>query len=73
MSYFSLLIVALVLVVVASCDEGKCNKYADGDVYPESDGKSRSHVSWSKAQIGKAAPLWEGTAVIDGKFEVSFH
>lgn len=50
-------------------DEGQCRTYAGGDVYPERQRTPEHAFHWSKAQISKPAPLWEGTAVVNGEFK----
>lgn len=49
----------------------QCQAYGNGhDVYPrelKSDGYHRLH--WSKAQIMKQAPFWEGTAVVNNELK----
>ncbi|XP_014784363.1 peroxiredoxin-4 isoform X1 [Octopus bimaculoides] len=66
--------VGLVLVlfaVSAVCwGEETCYSYAGGQVYPQEDRKLSGHtIQWSKAIISKPAPDWNGTAVINGKFQ----
>lgn len=61
----------LVLISSAICiaDE-KCYSFAGGQVYPQEDRRLSGHtIQWSKAIISKPAPDWNGTAVINGKFE----
>ncbi|XP_071954890.1 peroxiredoxin-4-like [Antedon mediterranea] len=64
--------VYLVLLQLAASviAEEACNVYGDGHVYPGESQKSIKHaVHWSKAQISKPAPYFEGTAVINGEFK----
>jgi len=64
-----LLLVCICLVASVICEES-CHSYAGGDVYPHQAGKSFQHsLSQSKALIQKAAPYFEGTAVINGEFK----
>ena len=50
-------------------DEGSCRVYAGGQVYPQERRTSEHALHWSKAQISKPAPYWEGTAVVNGEFK----
>merc|ERR1719369_640474 len=50
--------------------EESCRNYAGGQVYPEDKKIGLEHaMHWSKAQISKPAPDWEGKAVVDGEFK----
>jgi len=64
-----LLALSAVLLVVSACyaDSGKCQKYGAGDVYPHDDAPARVYTR-SQVKISKPAPMFEGTAVLDGKF-----
>ncbi|XP_065828531.1 peroxiredoxin-4-like [Oscarella lobularis] len=47
-----------------------CYTYAGGQVYPGERMRGGEHaLSWSKAQISKPAPHFEGTAVVNGEFK----
>jgi peroxiredoxin (alkyl hydroperoxide reductase subunit C) len=49
---------------------GQCYSFGDGHVYPQEAGNRGSHgLSYSKTRISKAAPYFEGTAVINGEFK----
>ncbi|XP_071801265.1 peroxiredoxin-2-like [Asterias amurensis] len=50
--------------------EEACYSYGGGHVYPGEGLRSSEHaVHWSKAQISKPAPNFEGTAVVNGEFK----
>lgn len=51
--------------------EETCHSFGDGHVYPQESTKTGAGHSlvWSKAQISKPAPQWEGTAVVNGEFK----
>jgi len=67
---FFILISISVLRVNAFVEEG-CQEYGGGHVYPQDSSKQGSEhtLVWSKAQISKAAPDWEGTAVVKEEFK----
>ncbi|XP_062501632.1 peroxiredoxin-2-like [Corticium candelabrum] len=47
-----------------------CYTYAGGQVYPGERVRGGEHtLQWSKAQISKAAPDFDGTAVVNGEFK----
>jgi len=51
-------------------DEESCRTYAGGQVYPDERKLGVEHaLHWSKAQISKPAPHWEGKAVVNGEFK----
>ncbi|XP_022098168.1 peroxiredoxin-2-like [Acanthaster planci] len=62
----------LLVVAVSSlggADEA-CYSYGGGHVYPGEGLRSSEHaVHWSKVQISKPAPTFEGTAVVNGEFK----
>ncbi|XP_015752406.1 PREDICTED: peroxiredoxin-4-like [Acropora digitifera] len=64
-----LLLTAAVIFANKVDEEETCRRYANGQVYPEKTTISEHAVHWSKAQISKPAPHWEGTAVVNGKFK----
>lgn len=55
------------LIGSAVCAQDKCVQYAS-DVYPQATSSSHT-LHWSKALIGKPAPAFSGTAVVDGKLQ----
>jgi len=63
--------VALLSVLIwAVAAEEACHSFGGGHVYPGESLSSVDHsIHTSKAQISKAAPPFEGTAVVDGKFQ----
>lgn len=63
---------SLVLFAIAIVSgEEACYSFAGGHVYPQESTKTASGHSlvWSKAQISKPAPNFEGTAVVNGEFK----
>lgn len=55
---------------VASQSKEQCQVYYGGLVFPEGSRRSLEHgMHWSKTQISKPAPEWNGTAVVDGEFK----
>ena len=51
-------------------EEETCRTYAGGQVYPNERKHGLEHaMHWSKAQISKPAPDWEGKAVVNGEFK----
>ncbi|CAD5118891.1 DgyrCDS7565 [Dimorphilus gyrociliatus] len=61
--------VVFLSALVFAEDEGSCRSYAGGEVYPAQAKASGHSLHWSKAQIQKPAPAWEGTAVVNGEFK----
>ncbi|XP_061754401.1 peroxiredoxin-4 isoform X2 [Nerophis ophidion] len=69
----------LLALTLTSAEEGaqqpknsQCHNYAGGHVYPGEAFRvpvSDHSLHLSKAKISKPAPLWEGTAVINGEFK----
>uniref|UniRef100_A0A1W7R9D4 thioredoxin-dependent peroxiredoxin n=1 Tax=Hadrurus spadix TaxID=141984 RepID=A0A1W7R9D4_9SCOR len=50
--------------------EEACYSFGGGQVYPQESTKSSGHsLHWSKAQISKPAPDWQGTAIVKGEFK----
>uniref|UniRef100_A0A6M2DZ53 thioredoxin-dependent peroxiredoxin n=1 Tax=Xenopsylla cheopis TaxID=163159 RepID=A0A6M2DZ53_XENCH len=49
-------------------EEGSCQSFAGGTVYPQGTDKSDHKLQWTKAVISRPAPHWEGTAVVNGEF-----
>ncbi|CAG2111877.1 unnamed protein product [Medioppia subpectinata] len=49
----------------------QCHSFAGGHVYPQETRTTSSghRLHWSKTQISKLAPDWEGTAVVNGEFK----
>ncbi|XP_057308308.1 peroxiredoxin-2-like [Hydractinia symbiolongicarpus] len=69
---YSFLLISFSIFVLSNCikDEESCRTYAEGQVYPNERKLGLEHaLHWSKAQISKPAPLWEGQAVVDGAFK----
>jgi len=72
---------AVVCVVIVTClgvtrgqqdlSSPQCYSFGGGHVYPqETRSTSTGHrLHWSKTQISKLAPDWEGTAVLNGEFK----
>ncbi|CAG2110727.1 unnamed protein product [Medioppia subpectinata] len=52
-------------------DSSQCHSFAGGHVYPQETRTTSSghRLHWSKTQISKLAPDWEGTAVVNGEFK----
>ncbi|CAD6241092.1 GSCOCT00009127001.3-RA-CDS [Cotesia congregata] len=46
-----------------------CYSYAGGSVYPAGSQHADHQLHTTKAVIGKPAPYWEGTAVVNGEFK----
>lgn len=64
-----ILSISVFSVLCVQQQDETCNTYAGGNVYP-SGGKLAGHrLQITKAVIGKKAPKWEGTAVVDGDFK----
>jgi len=65
-----MLVFLSICLVVSVSSEDTCHSFGGGDVYPHQAGKTSQHsLSNSKAQISRAAPYFEGTAVINGEFK----
>ncbi|CAH0553133.1 unnamed protein product [Brassicogethes aeneus] len=62
---------SVILSKVSSQEEESCHSYAGGNVYPLGSNpvKAEHLLQYTKAVISKPAPVWEGTAVIDGEFK----
>ncbi|KAG0694358.1 Peroxiredoxin-4 [Chionoecetes opilio] len=72
MSRFTPWVVACVAALSVACNdaEEQCHTFAGGAVYPNTEGRASGHnLQWTSAMISKPAPVWEGTAVIDGQFQ----
>lgn len=64
------LVLAVSLVLTAAEQEGACHSYGEGNVYPRESRIYADHsLHYSKAEISKPAPAWEGTAVVNGEFK----
>ncbi|XP_057336193.1 peroxiredoxin-2-like [Microplitis mediator] len=50
-------------------DNEACYSYAGGSVYPAGTQHAGHQLHTTKAVIGKPAPYWEGTAVVNGEFK----
>lgn len=60
----------LVLILRTLYGEEACYSFGGGQVYPQESTKSSGHsLHWSKAQISKPAPDWQGTAIVKGEFK----
>lgn len=61
---------AVCFFIQSSADEGACHQFAGGHVYPQETTTTQGghSLTWSKAQISKPAPFWEGTAVLGKEF-----
>jgi len=68
---FGVMIAALCIVATFAAKEDEtCRTYAGGQVYPDERKFGSEHaLHWSKAQISKPAPFWEGKAVVNGEFK----
>jgi len=68
---FNALLLITTLSFINCATEGEsCRNYAGGQVYPDDKKIGLEHaMHWSKAQISKPAPDWEGKAVVDGEFK----
>jgi len=61
---------SLLAAGASASSSSQCQTFADGDVYPGTEGRAAGHtLQWTKAMISKPAPHWEGTAVVDGEFK----
>ncbi|XP_033224830.1 peroxiredoxin-2 [Belonocnema kinseyi] len=49
-------------------EDETCYSFAGGTVYPSSQKHAGHQLQTTKAVIGKHAPFWEGTAVVNGEF-----
>jgi len=69
-AYLALLCLIISAECAISTDEA-CHSFGGGHVYPQESTKYASGHSliWSKAQISKPAPHWEGTAVVNEEFK----
>merc|ERR1712048_927432 len=66
----SLLSVLIAATFAATANEEQCRTFAGGNVYPDERKLGVEHaLHWSKAQISKPAPFWEGKAVVNGEFK----
>ncbi|XP_058788841.1 peroxiredoxin-2-like [Phymastichus coffea] len=66
------LLLSLVLVVTVHAGFGEdenCYSFAGGTVYPSGTKHEGHQLHTTKAVIGKRAPYWEGTAVVNGEFK----
>ncbi|XP_072035997.1 peroxiredoxin-4-like [Amphiura filiformis] len=66
--------ITLLSLLLACCcvaiAEEVCHSFGGGHVYPGEGMRASEHaVHWSKAQISKPAPNFEGTAVVEGEFK----
>ncbi|XP_071497565.1 peroxiredoxin-4-like [Diadema antillarum] len=64
------ILTVLLALSLATAAEEACYSFGGGHVYPGETPRSSAHaVHWSKVQISKPAPAFEGTAVINGEFK----
>ncbi|XP_013776518.1 peroxiredoxin-4-like [Limulus polyphemus] len=64
------LVIYFFVNVYSVTGEEACHQFGGGHVYPQETTRSLGHsLHWSKAQISKPAPAWEGTAVVNGEFK----
>lgn len=67
-----MLFLFFLLLIDVTLQEESCHEYGGGHVYPQdrSSKVATGHsLVWSKSQITKPAPNWEGTAVVNGEFK----
>uniref|UniRef100_T1IVJ5 thioredoxin-dependent peroxiredoxin n=1 Tax=Strigamia maritima TaxID=126957 RepID=T1IVJ5_STRMM len=65
------IVCSFTLVLSAQSVDEACQEFGGGHVYPQDSSKLGADHSlvWSKAQISKPAPDWDGTAVLNQEFK----
>ncbi|XP_054168524.1 peroxiredoxin-2-like [Oppia nitens] len=77
LAFGALLVLTTLSAIIGTGDaqrdlSDQCYSYAGGHVYPQetrSTGSGGHRLHYSKTQISKLAPDWEGTAVVNGEFK----